>query len=131
VIALDTNVVLRLLVADDEDQAARVAALLEDLAAREERALLTDIVLCELEWALRARFGMRAKERQEVFRALFDDPKFAFESRDRVERALAAAADGSGDISDQLLGLRGADLGALTTYTFDRALRKDPRFTAI
>jgi len=43
--------------------------------------------------------------------------------------ALDLYQHGKGDLADYLLGLGGEDAGARTTYTFDRGLRGDSRFT--
>jgi predicted nucleic-acid-binding protein len=49
---LDTNVLLRLLLADDPRQAARAREWL-DAQPRGQRLLINRIVLCELVWTLR------------------------------------------------------------------------------
>jgi predicted nucleic-acid-binding protein len=51
VIALDTNVVVRLLVRDDEAQTDRAAALV-----RGNDVLLTTSILLETEWVLRSKY---------------------------------------------------------------------------
>ena len=48
-----------------------------------------------------------------------------------TDPAYRATASGKADLSDYLIGLRGRELGASTTYTFDRALKSDPRFTLV
>lgn len=130
-IAFDTNVLLRLLIGDDGAQRAKAERILAEAVRNEEPILLTDIVLCELDWALRAAYGVPASERLEVLRDLLAEPPWVFEDRERLRAAIDAVAAGRGDLSDQLLGLRGAVAGAHTTFTFDRALRKDPRFQAL
>jgi predicted nucleic-acid-binding protein len=47
-IALDTNVVVRFLVADDPVQARKTKNLVARLDAEPDRAFVSDIVLCEL-----------------------------------------------------------------------------------
>ena len=46
-IALDTNVLVRLLVEDDREQARRAVALLRGAAGRGEQAFVTDVVVRE------------------------------------------------------------------------------------
>ncbi len=53
-VTADTDVLVRFLVADDPDQAAAAAALLE----RAEAVVLTVPVLCELTWVLRSVYGI-------------------------------------------------------------------------
>ena len=130
-IALDTNVLLRFLLGDDAGQASTAQELVAESIARSERVLITDPVLCELDWVLRASYRMTRDPRVAVFRALLDDSAFEFESRDRFVAALATTQAGRADLSDHLIGLRGRDFGVTTTYSFDRHLRRDPRFTVL
>lgn len=130
-IAFDTNVVLRLLIGDDGAQRTKAERVLAGAVGNEEPILLTDIVLCEVDWALRAAYGVPASERLDVLRELLAQPPWVFEDRERLRTAVDGVAAGRGDLSDQLLGLRGAAAGARTTFTFDRALRKDARFEVL
>ena len=56
---------------------------------------------------------------------------FEFDDRMRCIEALDLYYRGKGDLSDYLIGLSGQERGATTTYTFDRALRDDERFTML
>lgn len=53
-IAVDTNVLVRYLTNDDAEQAGKAVAVL----ASAERILVTHTVLLELEWVLRAAYGL-------------------------------------------------------------------------
>lgn len=122
-IAFDTNLLVRLVTEDDPRQLAEVMST-------GQTCLLTDIVLCELEWVLTsASYGANRSEVLRAVQSLVAEPFFAFESADRLRRALNAYAQGRGDLADYLLGEAGADLGARTTFTFDKALRSHPTFT--
>jgi len=63
--------------------------------------------------------------------ALLTDRRFSFEEAQRVNTALDLYRQGKGNLSDYLLGLKGESAGARTTYTFDRGLRGESRFTVI
>ncbi len=130
-IALDANVVVRLLVEDDERQLGRSLALLGSAAERGESVLVTDIALCELEWVLDSAYSVPRERIVAAVGALLSDDRFAFEDRSRAAEALRLYQAGSGDLSDYLLGLRAEAMGARTTFTFDRAMRDDPRFTLL
>ena len=123
-IALDTNVLLRLLLNDDARQSRQAQALIDRAVSRSDRVLLPDIVLCELEWVLGAAYGVPKPEIVRTLRRLLDTPVFAFLDRSTVAGALAEYEAGKGDFSDYLIGASAARPGASTTYTFDRALRR-------
>ena len=130
-ISFDTNLVVRLMVEDDERQARRARQLLAEAAERDELVLVSDIVLSELEWVLEAAYKVPRQRILAALNALIADDKFCFEDRPRVATALALYQTGKGDLADYLIGLRGEAVGARTTFTFDRNLRDDSRFTVV
>ena len=123
-IALDTNVLLRLLLNDDPRKSRQAQALVDRAVSRSDQVLLPDIVLCELEWVLGAAYDVPKAEIVRTLRRLLDTRVFAFLDRSTVAAALADYEAGKGDFSDYLIGASAARAGASTTYTFDRALRR-------
>ena len=65
----------------------------------------------------------------ETLRHLPDSEELAFLDRVAVAGALNGCEGGSGDFSDYLIGATAARVGAATTCTFDRALRRADGFT--
>ena len=130
-IAFDTNVLVRLLVADDPRQARRARELVVTAAERGERVLIGDIVLCELEWVLESAYKVPRREIAAAVAALDADERFCFENAERVRRALEHYLSSRADLSDLLLGLRASAAGAGTTHTFDRRLREIPVFNVL
>ena len=143
-IAVDTNVLLRYLLHDDEAQAARADAVFD--AA--ETLLITDVVLVETVWTLAGRKYRLAKaELVAVLERLFSEPNIRFEDDQVVWRALqayrsAAPADenrlvkGAG-FADALIvfkALRAAsDAGEVLNgvYTFDAAMQRLPHTASL
>jgi predicted nucleic-acid-binding protein len=131
VIAFDTNVLVRFLVEDDERQLNATLQALEETTERGEQVLVTDVVLAELEWVLDAAYEVPRRRILAALQGLVQDGRFCFESPSRLAIALHRYQHGKGDLSDYLLGSRGRECGADTTFTFDRALRKDDLFTVL
>jgi predicted nucleic-acid-binding protein len=127
-IGFDTNLVVRLMVEDDVAQARRARKLLEEAAERDE-LVLSDIVLSELEWVLESAYKVPRQRILVALNALIADERFCFEDRHRVATALNLYQEGKGDLADYLIGLRSEAAGARTTFTFDRDLSDDSRFT--
>jgi predicted nucleic-acid-binding protein len=116
VIALDTNVLVRLVVADDPAQARKARALL----AREE-AYLPVTVLLETEWVLRGAYELAPTAILEVLERLLRVRGIEIEDRARVRRAVDWYARGL-DFADAL-HLAGAT--AVSSFaTFDRKLAR-------
>lgn len=130
-IAVDTNVVVRLLVQDDPEQAERAREALDAWIADGDRCAITLTVLCELEWVLTSAYGASRSDVTAAVRALATNEVFELEAPDLVTHAVDSYVAGKGDLSDYLIGARAAHLGASTTYTFDRALTERAWFTLL
>ena len=86
--ALDTNVLVRLLVGDDAPQLARVRALIEDSARLDEALFVPLTVTLELEWVLRARYGFAKDAILTTLVGLLETRELEFQDEASVERAL-------------------------------------------
>jgi predicted nucleic-acid-binding protein len=116
VIAIDTNVVVRLLTNDDPAQAARAA----DLLAR-ERVLVPKTVLLETEWVLRYSYELPPSVVLAAFRKLLGLPQVAAEDATAIARALELY-EGGMDFADALHLASARDATAFAT--FDTRLAK-------
>jgi len=130
-ISFDTNLVVRLMVEDDERQAKVARSILDNAVEHGEKVLVTDIVLSELEWVLDSAYQVPRLRLLAAIQRLAADNRFIFEDQERLANALARYQNGTGDLSDYLLGLASRKAGASTTYTFDRALRGEEPFTVV
>lgn len=128
-IALDTNVLVRFLVEDDEAQSAAAAALIEETLSREEGLFVSDIVMCETVWVLGTSYHVRKPEIAAILRDLLRAKQLVFASPDSLSRALAAYASGRGDFSDFLIREHARAAGCDTVATFDRAILSEHGFT--
>jgi predicted nucleic-acid-binding protein len=129
VIALDTNVLVRFLVQDDEAQSAAAAALIEETLSHEEGLFVSDIVMCETVWVLGTSYRVKKPEVVAILRDLLRAKQLVFAAPDSLSRALAAYTAGRGDFSDYLIREHARTAGCLTVATFDSALLSDRDFT--
>lgn len=127
-IALDTNVLIRLLIEDDADQLSKALRVLEPHWESGGKAYVTDVVLAETEWVLDSLYRAPRAEILATFHALASDARFELQDRRLVLEALRRYQVGKADLSDHLIGLAGIAANANTTLTFDRTLRADPSF---
>ena len=128
--ALDTNVLVRLVVRDDPDQLARVEALLEAAAAAGEPPVVTDVVLCEAVWVLRSVYRLSRDQLVGVVDTLLRATHLSFPTRAELRTALGAYATGRGDFADYVIRERALAAGCTAVVTFDRALHGEPGFAA-
>jgi len=85
VIAIDTNVLLRYLLQDDEIQSKKATKLI----AGGNKVLITDVVLTEAIWTLKGKKYKLSKEQLLlVVNQLFKEPNICFEDGQTIWRAL-------------------------------------------
>jgi predicted nucleic-acid-binding protein len=130
VTAIDTNVLVRFLVTDDPAQARKAKAFIDRLDHRDERAYVSDIVLCELVWVLTRSYGFERGEILPVLERLAAAKQLRFDSVDNISRALAAFGRGRGDFADYLIREHAKAAGCATVVTFDRKLAGEQMFTS-
>ncbi|HEX7671540.1 MAG TPA: type II toxin-antitoxin system VapC family toxin [Polyangiaceae bacterium] len=121
--ALDTNVVVRLLVQDDEDQCRRAEVVFRRAVAA-EGVWLAAVVLVEVSWVLRVAYRFDRASTAAALRRLTQSEGVVVESETAILRALAAFEKGPADFADYVIleAARGGD--ALPLQTFDERLAK-------
>jgi predicted nucleic-acid-binding protein len=128
-IALDTNVLVRFLVEDDEEQCRRARRVIDDAVQRDTDLFIGDVVMCETVWVLTAAYRFSRAEVADVLSRLLRAKQVVFASSDRLARSLDAFRNGKGDFADYLIREHAAAAGCTTVMTFDRALLKERGFT--
>ncbi len=119
-IAIDTNVLVRLLVRDDEVQYAAAQRLVTQACAAQEPVLIVLGALLETEWVLRSRYKLDKASIAGAFTGLLESNDVEFEHPPTVEEALYVWAQHPGaDFADCLLTARAAHLGRSRFLTFD------------
>ena len=119
-IALDTNLLVRLLTNDDLRQAAKVEAWLKVNATPKTPAYVDHVVLCELGWVLERGYGYSRTEVYGALAALLAQDRLKLESPALVRQALLLYAGGAADFSDYLLAARTQAAGYSPVLTFDK-----------
>jgi predicted nucleic-acid-binding protein len=130
-IGLDTNILLRLWLNDEPAQNKRVDALLAEHGSTPGSLLVSNVVLAEAVWTLRAAYQQDKAAQLLAVRSLLDEAAFAFEDRDAVVQALAVFEHAACGFSDCLVAATHARLGCTFTATFDRAMRKLPNVVVL
>jgi len=122
--ALDTNILVRYLVADDAAQ-LRAARQLIRRCVHEGLALFVPVtVALELEWVLRSSFGFAKNDVMAALASLLSSAELGFESERALEVALQLYREGSADFADCLHVALAAQAGEQPLWTFDKAAAK-------
>jgi predicted nucleic-acid-binding protein len=99
---LDTNVLVRWLVADDDEQVARAQRLFETARASQAPLFIASTVALELEWVLRSRYRFDKAIVLQTFNALLETQELEFQSEAALERALHLYRQGNAEFADCL-----------------------------
>lgn len=130
-IAVDTNVLVRLLVEDDDEQCKKVILLLSDLQVKNEQAFVPSLVILELVWVLAVGYKIKRLDVIENVLKLFKLPVFKIEHSGSLKETLVTAKQNSYDIADLMIAGRCALEQALPVMTFDKKASKLDVFTLL
>jgi len=127
-IAIDTNVLVRLLVRDDEEQYNAARRLIDRAEAADESILIMLCALLETEWVLRSRYKLDKASIAGSFTRLLESVGVEFEHEPTVEETLYLwARYPRADFADCLLAARAAHLGRSRFLTFDAGAAQLPQ----
>ena len=118
-IALDTNVLVRYLVRDDEQQAEAARALLESLTTERPGYVCREVVV-ELVWVLERAYGVSRERIATILQELVATEKLVIEASDDVARAAFRYRAGGPGFSDLMILAAAERSGARPLHTFDR-----------
>lgn len=122
--ALDTNVLVRYVVRDDNAQLAAAKRLIEECVNAGQMLFVPVTVALELEWVLRASFEFGKDEVMQVLASLFSAAELTFEAERALEVALQLYREGTADFANCLHVALAAQAGELPLWTFDKRAAK-------
>jgi predicted nucleic-acid-binding protein len=115
-IAVDTNIIVRVLTGDEPGQARRAGRLMES-----QDVFISKTVILETEWVLRHAYGIDPEGITTGFQKLFGLPNVTVEDAWTVKQAIKWHKEGM-DLADALH--LASSLSASHFATFDKALIK-------
>jgi len=129
-LGVDTKVLVRFLVRDDEAQYEKARKLIKREVAAGRCVFISQLVLLETEWVLRSRYSLSKAQIIEAISGLLDAADVRFEDEPAIEEALFIWKDTTADFADCLIGARNRRLGCRATATFDVKASRLPGFIA-
>lgn len=130
-LGVDTNVLVRFLVRDDEAQFEKARKLIKREVASGHRVFVSQLVLLETEWVLRSRFSLPKSQIIEAISGLLDATDVRFQDESAIEEALFIWKENNADFADCLIGAQNRRLGCRATATFDVKAARLPGFVAV
>ncbi len=130
-LGIDTNVLVRFLVRDNEAQFEKARKLIKREVTAGRRVFVNQLVLMETEWVLRSRYIVPKNQIIETMSALLDTADVQFEDEPAIEEALFVWKDTTADFADCLIGAKNRRLGCRATASFYLKASKLPGFMAV
>jgi len=127
-IGIDTNILVRLLVADSPEQATAARVLIDEAEARGEKVFINRLVLAECLWVLASQYRANKADAMSAVEKLADHPAFLLENRNAWKEAAAIARKSRQEMVDQVVAATNAEKGCDITFTFDRIAARSSRF---
>jgi len=122
--ALDTNVLVRFLVKDDEQQAKAVYRKFKQTEVKKEVLFIPVPVVLETIWVLESVYEVTRQEILDSVDDLLLMPILDFEAQSAIRNFVSSAREDKGDLSDMFIGHHAKYLGCDSVITFDKRASK-------
>ena len=122
--ALDTNVLIRFLVKDDELQAKAVYKLFKKAESKAEAFFIPILVVLEIFWVLEAVYEISREEIIDSIDELLLMPILQFEAQSALRSFVSSAREYKTDLSDLLIAHYAKYSGCGPVITFDKKAAK-------
>lgn len=127
-IGIDTNVLVRILVRDHDEQVRVAERFIATHCSSEDPGHVSRIVIAETAWVLKDFYGYARPQIANAIRSVLDVSELEIESADAVDAAVADYENSSAGFTDCLLARTNGAAGCEYTVTFDRKAAKLPGF---
>ena len=127
-IGIDTNVLLRLLVRDDDAQVRAAERFFATHCSPENPGFVSLVVIVETAWALRRFYLYDRSQIANALVSLLNVAELEIESAEDVRSAVTAFATSAAGLVDCLVARTNVSTGCEYTVTFDRKAAKLPGF---
>lgn len=118
--ALDTNVLVRFLVKDDERQAETVYRIFKQAEAAKKVLFVPLLVVLETVWVLESVYEISRQEILDSINELLLMPILEFEAQPAIQGFVSAARETNLDLSDILIAHSAKSSGCECVLTFDK-----------
>lgn len=128
-IAVDTNVIVRFLVCDDEKQAEKARQFLIRAEKNRERICIPLLVVLETILVLESAYNKTREEILDAIREMRHMSVITFESDDVIAQLLVHGNTYRADLSDILIAYTAQSAGCEKGVTFDKVATELPFFS--
>jgi len=128
---IDTNILVRFLVGDDELQAQKVYNIFKKAESSKNELFVPLLVILELVWVLESVYEIERKEILDSISELLLMPILKFEHQSALQQFTQSAQDNNYDLSDLIIAYSAKEQGCKSVITFDRKASKHTLFELV
>jgi predicted nucleic-acid-binding protein len=121
---IDTNILVRFLVGDDELQAKKVYTLFKNVESNRKELFVPLLVILELIWVLESVYEIERKDIIDSISELLLMVILKFEHQSTLQKFTQTAPKNRYDLSDLIIAHSAREQGCETVITFDRKASK-------
>ncbi len=122
--AIDTNILIRFLIGDDELQAKKVYAIFKKAESERKELFVPLLVILEMLWVLESVYEISRIEILESISDLLLMPIFKFDQQSALQQLVHSAQGNKYDLSDLLIAHSANTNGCEAVITFDKKASK-------
>ena len=128
-VAVDTNILVRYITQDDEQQAKLVEHFIQRCLDNNKNIFINNIVLCELVWVLNRGYHYSKEQIISILKQILSTKEFLFEKQDMLWQALEIFEHKSIDFSDAIIAVLNTNVyQCIKTFTLDKSAAKYDQF---
>jgi len=128
---VDTNILIRFLIGDDEVQAKKVYNIFKKVESDRNELFVPLLIVIELIWVLESVYEISRAEILDSIRDLLLMPILKFEQQSTVQQFTVSAQGNRYDLSDLLIAHSAKAQGCGTVLTFDKKAAKFDLFELV
>lgn len=129
--ALDTNILVRFLVADDEIQTKQVYTLFKKTENNDKSLFVPVLVMLDVILVLESVYNISRDDILKGLSKLILMPILKFENRDAIQSFIYYSRDSDYDLSDLLIASTAKQEGCETVLTFDKKASDSKYFSPV
>ena len=121
---IDTNILVRFLIGDDEQQAKKVYKIFKKAESEKDELFVPLLVVLELIWVLESVYEISRADILESIREFLLLPILRFEHKSVLQQFTLSAQANRYDLADLLIAHSAKMQGCETVLTFDKKVSK-------
>lgn len=121
---LDTNIIIRFLVGDDEQQTKKAYHLFKEAELNKKELCVPLVVTLEVIWVLESAYQIQRDEILDAINELLLMPILKFEHQSALQQFIRSGMESKYDLSDLLIAHSAKEQGCESVITFDKRASK-------